>query len=239
MVRIVVCMAFSLLLSLGQFAGAAELAGRVVGITDGDTLTLLYDGRQQVRIRLAEIDTPESRQPYGNRARQQLSDLVFGKDVRVTVEDIDRYGRTVGRVYAGSVDVNAEMVRQGAAWVYRQYSRDPMLLRHEQEARDARRGSGLCRRLSACRRGNGGPRSALDRVVPNPPPLSFRRPATLRPASLVGEAVLPRDDKLCRGPLLPHPMRCPEPGRRPRWRALRAHVSVKQPQSRRGVHHPA
>jgi endonuclease YncB( thermonuclease family) len=140
MVRTVVCMAFSLLLSLGQFASAAELAGRVVGITDGDTLTLLFEGHQQVRIRLAEIDAPESRQPYGNRARQELSDLAFGKDVTVTVRDIDRYGRTVGRVYAGSVDVSAEMVRQGAAWVYRQYSHDPMLLRDEQEARDARRG---------------------------------------------------------------------------------------------------
>jgi endonuclease YncB( thermonuclease family) len=140
MVRIVVGMAFSLLLSLGQFASAAELAGRVVGIADGDTLTLLYEGHQQVRIRLAEIDAPESRQPYGNRARQELSDLAFGKDVTVTVQDIDRYGRTVGRVYAGAVDVSAEMVRQGAAWVYRQYSHDPMLLRDEREARNARRG---------------------------------------------------------------------------------------------------
>ncbi len=87
MVRIVVGMAFSLLLSLGQFASAAELAGRVVGIADGDTLTLLYEGHQQVRIRLAEIDAPESRQPYGNRARQELSDLAFGKDVTVTVPE--------------------------------------------------------------------------------------------------------------------------------------------------------
>jgi Staphylococcal nuclease homologue len=86
----------------GITGSAAELAGSVVGITDGDTLTLLYDGHQQVRVRLAEIDSPESRQPYGNRARQELSDLAFGKDVRMTVRDIDRYGRTVDRVYAGS-----------------------------------------------------------------------------------------------------------------------------------------
>jgi endonuclease YncB( thermonuclease family) len=139
-VRMAVGVAFSFLLSLGQFVSAAELAGRVVGIADGDTLTLLYDGHQQVRVRLAEIDSPESRQPYGDRTRQELSDLVFGKVVTMTVQDIDRYGRTVGRVYAGSVDVNAEMVRRGAAWVYRQYSHDPMLLHHEQEARDARLG---------------------------------------------------------------------------------------------------
>ena len=79
MVRIAVSVALRLLLSLGQFVSAAELAGRVVGITDGDTLTLLYDGHRQVRVTLAEIDSPESRQLYGNRARQELSDLVFGR----------------------------------------------------------------------------------------------------------------------------------------------------------------
>jgi endonuclease YncB( thermonuclease family) len=128
------------LLLLSSLARAAELTGRVVGITDGDTLTVLQETRQQTRLRLAEIDTPEAGQPYGNRARQVLSDLVFGKSVRVVVQDTDRYGRTVGRVYAGAVDVNAEMVRQGAAWVYRQYSRDRSLLRLEEEARQARRG---------------------------------------------------------------------------------------------------
>jgi len=71
-------------------------------------------------VRLGEIDTPESKQPYGSRARQALSDLAFGKPARVVVQDTDKYGRTVGRVYVGGVDVNAELVKQGAAWVYRQ-----------------------------------------------------------------------------------------------------------------------
>jgi len=128
----------ALLVSLPSWA--AELTGRVVGLADGDTLTLLTPERRQVRVRLGEIDTPESRQPYGTRARQVLSELVFGKDARVVVQDTDRYGRTVGRVYAGAVDVNAEMVRQGAAWVYRQYSRDAALLQLEGEAKAARRG---------------------------------------------------------------------------------------------------
>jgi endonuclease YncB( thermonuclease family) len=130
----------ALMLLAAQAALAAEITGRVVGITDGDTLTVLNEARQQVRVRLAEIDTPEARQPYGSRARQALSDLAFGKTVRVVVQDTDRYGRTVGRIHAGATDVNAEMVRQGAAWVYRQYSRDPFLLRLEAEARAARRG---------------------------------------------------------------------------------------------------
>lgn len=129
-----------LLLLFGFPAQTAELLGRVVGLADGDTLTLLTAERRQVRVRLGEIDTPESRQPYGTRAQQILSGLVFGKDVRIVVHDTDRYGRTVGRVYAGPLDVNAEMVRQGAAWVYRQYSRDPELLRIEAEAKASRRG---------------------------------------------------------------------------------------------------
>lgn len=119
---------------------AAEIAGRVVALADGDTLTVLTDAKEQVRIRLAEIDTPERGQPYGNRARQHLSDLVFDKQVRVEVQNTDHYGRTVGRVHEGRVDVNAEMVRQGAAWVYRRYSRDQTLLRIEDEAKAARRG---------------------------------------------------------------------------------------------------
>jgi endonuclease YncB( thermonuclease family) len=127
-------------LLLVQAALAEDLRGRVVGITDGDTLTLLTDRREQIRVRLAEIDTPERGQPYGNRARQTLSGLAFGKTVRIVVRDTDRYGRTVGRVFAGSQDINAEMVRRGAAWVYRRYSDDPNLLRLEQAARAEKRG---------------------------------------------------------------------------------------------------
>ncbi|WP_240761574.1 thermonuclease family protein [Nitrosococcus wardiae] len=89
---------------------------------------------------MAEIDTPEKRQPYGTRARQVLSDLSFGKQARVVVQNVDRYGRTVGRVYGGDIDVNREMVHQGAAWVYRQYLRDRTLLEVEAEAKEAKRG---------------------------------------------------------------------------------------------------
>ncbi len=121
-------------------AHAATISGRVVGVHDGDTLTLLDAGKHQTKIRLAEIDTPESAQPYGSRAKQALSDLVFGKMVQVDVRDIDRYGRTVGRVSVHGTDVNAALVAAGAAWVYRQYSKDPRLLALEAEARAAQRG---------------------------------------------------------------------------------------------------
>ena len=131
---------FGLLAILAGPLVAAEYAGRVVGVSDGDTLTLLTPEKQQVKIRLGEIDTPESRQPYGERAKQALSDLVYGKEARVVVQDTDRYGRKVSRVYIGGTDVNAEMVKQGAAWVYRQYAKDQSLYRLEEQAKAAKRG---------------------------------------------------------------------------------------------------
>ena len=125
---------------IGTAATAEIIIGKVVGVHDGDTLTLLDDSKTQIKIRLAEIDAPESRQPYGSRAKQELSGLAFGRSAAVQVQDIDRYGRTVGRVTVDDVDVNAEMVRRGAAWVYRKYAKDQSLFTIEEQARDAKAG---------------------------------------------------------------------------------------------------
>ena len=130
----------ALLLVAGCVQSADTLQGKVVSIADGDTLTLLNSTNQQIKVRLAEIDTPEMGQPYGNRAKQALSGMVFGKEVSVVVQGMDRYGRTVGRVYVDELDVNAEMVRIGAAWVYRQYLKDQSLLKLEGDAREAKVG---------------------------------------------------------------------------------------------------
>ena len=88
----------------------AETVGRVVGITDGDTFTLLTEEHEQLRIRVAEIDAPERGQPYANRSREALAALVFGKDVRVEVQVVDNFGRLVGRPFVGQTDVCAEMI---------------------------------------------------------------------------------------------------------------------------------
>lgn len=114
---------------------AEEYRGIIVGVIDGDTVTLLDTANRQLRVRLAEIDTPESAQPYGHHAKQELSQLVHGKKVTVTGRGKDRYGRVIGRLYVEGVDVNAEMVRRGAAWVYRQYASDPALYGLEEQAR--------------------------------------------------------------------------------------------------------
>lgn len=121
-------------------ATVAVFTGRVIGITDGDTLTLVDERNQQHTIRLAEIDAPERSQPWGNRSKQALSTLAFGKTVSVQQTDTDRYGRIVGRVFAGGEDVNRAMVEQGAAWAFRQYLTDETLLATEVRARRERAG---------------------------------------------------------------------------------------------------
>lgn len=129
-----------LLVLVAATSDAAELAGRVVGVTDGDTITLLTPERKQLTVRLIEIDAPEGGQPWGDRSRQTLSELVYSRDVRIVENGKDQYGRTLGRIYVGAMDVNAEMVRSGSAWAYRQYLVDRSLLTIEQEAKTAKRG---------------------------------------------------------------------------------------------------
>lgn len=118
---------------------AAELVGRVVGVTDGDTLRLLVD-RREIVIRLDQIDAPEKAQPFGERSRQSLAELTHRREARVVEHGHDRYGRTLGTVYVDGADVNAEQVRRGMAWAFLRYLRDPQLVTIEQEARAARRG---------------------------------------------------------------------------------------------------
>jgi len=104
-------------------ADAGEIEGVVVGVADGDTITVLDDSRQQHKVRFAFIDAPEKAQPYGQRARQALSEQVFRQQVRVEVIEQDRYGRNVGRIWLRDVDINLLMLRAGYAWHYRQYAR--------------------------------------------------------------------------------------------------------------------
>lgn len=122
-------------------AQAAAFSGKVVAIADGDTLTILTASKHQHRIRLAGIDAPEKRQPFGTRSRQSLSELCFGKQAEVISEVIDRYKRIVATVTCDGVNANAEQVHQGMAWVYRRYAgKHQHLYVLEDEARVAKRG---------------------------------------------------------------------------------------------------
>jgi micrococcal nuclease len=128
-----------LALSVGV-AAAEEFAGRVVGITDGDTIKVLRDGRAET-VRLQGVDAPEKRQAYGERARRFAADLSFDRTVVVRATGRDRNGRLLGEVVLpDGRSLNQELVRAGYAWWFRKYSRDVRLTRLEEEARQDRRG---------------------------------------------------------------------------------------------------
>lgn len=117
-----------------SFAVAEIVTGRVVKVTDGDTVTVLVEGNRQERVRLLDIDAPEKGQAYGEKARSFLAEMVAGKTVRVEFKGRDRYGRVLGTVFVDGKNVNEEMIRAGLAWNYH-YSRNKKYAELENEAR--------------------------------------------------------------------------------------------------------
>jgi micrococcal nuclease len=112
------------MLSSAVLGQESMVRGRVVGVTDGDTLKVLVADQQLLRVRLAFCDAPEKKQAFGARAKQAMSDLVFGREIELRPNAIDRYGRTVAQVKADGKDVGTEMLQQGLAWVYDRYIAD-------------------------------------------------------------------------------------------------------------------
>ena len=97
---------------------------RVVGVSDGDTLTALSADRRQIKCRLYGIDAPEKKQAFGHASKISLAALSYGRAARIDVLGRDRYGRSICRVAVGGVDVNREQIARGMAWMYRQYADD-------------------------------------------------------------------------------------------------------------------
>lgn len=117
-----------------------EFSGKVIGIIDGDTIEVLENNRP-VRIRLAEIDCPESHQDFGQKAKTFTSELAFDKDVKVLVKDIDRYGRTVAEIILpDGRSLNRELISAGLAWWYQRYSSDQSLGQLQSQAKSAKLG---------------------------------------------------------------------------------------------------
>lgn len=114
----------ALILTAVSLGHAATIEGRVVGVADGDTVTVLDDARTQHKIRLSGIDAPEKKQPFGQRSKESLSELVFSKTVTVETSKRDRYGREVGKVLVDGVDANLEQLKRGMAWHYKAYVRE-------------------------------------------------------------------------------------------------------------------
>lgn len=121
-------------------ATAAATTGNVVRVIDGDTLIMLTDGNNQVRVRLSEIDAPEQGQAFGQKSKQALTKLCAGKQAVLRATDKDRYGRTLARVYCNGLDANSEMVKLGMAWVYDRYAKDATLYTYQDAAKAGRAG---------------------------------------------------------------------------------------------------
>jgi endonuclease YncB( thermonuclease family) len=129
--------------ALGQ---EVAVTGVVVGVHDGDSLTVLLPSNTQIKLRVAFLDAPELGQPFGYRAKQAMSELVFGKSVLFYPHAIDRYGRTVAQVVVDGTDAGLELVSQGLCWIYSRYIEEARpeiqasYRKAETEARAHRRG---------------------------------------------------------------------------------------------------
>lgn len=111
--------------------------GKVVGVHDGDTITVLTAENVQVKVRLSAIDAPEIKQAFGTRSRQSLADMVFGKTVEIPGTSKDRYRRIVSKVILDGVDINLAQIKRGMAWHYKQYSKSKAYANAENDARAA------------------------------------------------------------------------------------------------------
>ncbi|HEU0233689.1 MAG TPA: thermonuclease family protein [Gallionella sp.] len=147
------CLACALLLFIGGIAEAADFcelppcdgipartfSGKVIAVLDGDTLLVLRNNRP-VKVRLAEIDAPEKMQTFGETSRRSLSDMVLGKQVKVSGQAVDKYGRMVAHLGLNGLDVNAEQIRRGMAWEYSHFHGNQVLVALQEEAKQVPRG---------------------------------------------------------------------------------------------------
>jgi len=144
-----------LFVTLVTSTAAADINGKVVAVTDGDTIRILDNNSTQHRIRLTGIDAPEKAQPFGNASRKHLASMVAGKEVRVETSKNDRYGRVLGKVWVQpqncsscgkTLNANLAQILAGMAWWYQDYAKDQPVqdrARYEsavKQAREARLG---------------------------------------------------------------------------------------------------
>jgi micrococcal nuclease len=129
-----------LVLALTTALLADELRGKVVSIADGDTITVLDANKKQHKVRLTGIDAPEKKQAFGAKSKDRMGELVAGKDVVVEWKENDTYGRTLGKVRQGALDINLQMIKDGMAWHYKKFSKSEEFSKAEAEAKVDKKG---------------------------------------------------------------------------------------------------
>ena len=117
-----------------------ELKGKIIHISDGDTVHLLTDNKEKIKIRLNDIDAPESKQAFGNKSKENLKKYIYQKNVVVEYKNKDKYKRVLGIIYYQNRDINLQQVKDGYAWVYKKYSKNPNYFKAEKDARNKRLG---------------------------------------------------------------------------------------------------
>lgn len=128
------------LLFLFSVYSQSTITGKVVAITDGDTFKLLTKDSTLIRVRVANIDCPERKQPFSKRAKQFTSDAIFDKYVKVEEFKKDRYGRSIAYVYYDNKNLSKELLKAGFAWHYVKYSNDKTLQKLEEIAKSNKKG---------------------------------------------------------------------------------------------------
>lgn len=125
-----------LFIALNCYSQKQIISGKVVAITDGDTFKLLKIDSTLIKVRVANIDSPERKQPFSTKAKQFTSQAIFGKNVTLEYLKKDRYGRFIcNTIYNDSLNLAHELLKNGLAWHYKKYSKDAYLQTLEDEAR--------------------------------------------------------------------------------------------------------
>ncbi|ROS09649.1 endonuclease YncB(thermonuclease family) [Chryseobacterium nakagawai] len=119
----------------------SQTSGKVIKISDGDTITVLLKGNTQKKLRLADVDCPESGQAFGKNAKQFTSGKVFGKTIKFTETSTDRYGRSIAKVYYDNDKyLSKELIKAGMGWWYFSYSKDDSLGKIQEKAQQKKMG---------------------------------------------------------------------------------------------------
>ena len=119
---------------------ANEIKGKVIHISDGDTIHILTAQKEKYKIRLNDIDAPENKQAFGNKSKENLKKYIYNKNVSVYYKTKDKYGRILGTVYLNNQDINLQQIKDGFAWVYKKYSKNIIYYKAEKEAQNKRKG---------------------------------------------------------------------------------------------------
>jgi endonuclease YncB( thermonuclease family) len=134
---------FFILVLIPYISFSATITGKVISVADGDTITILTQQHEQIKIRLSAVDTPEKGQAFGQKSKDFTSSMVAGKNVSIKSETIDKYGRSVAMVFVNGSNVNEQIVKQGYGWVYRKYCKGAFCndwLELEKQARNSQIG---------------------------------------------------------------------------------------------------